>query len=165
MPSSAGSSDAVVPATDDYFSTEDMLYGVDLALDMDRLTQDGVMEIKVDETHGAADAELVTGIPNAVQGITIILNSEFGSTTFAQEVGVRRVVGEKGTIQHTLLSAVRLRDGVLADDRVEDIESMSVVLDADVLSQEMVLKLIDGRTVPLAIPFGKASGQGAVTVK
>lgn len=163
VPSGASQDETAIgppPDQADYFITDDVLYGVDLALDPDLLAE-GVMEIAVDVAHGAGDADLVRGVPAVVQGIAIVLNSEAGSTTALPEVGVYQPVGSRGTVQHTLLAAVRLRDGLLVDERVDTIDEMSVVLDADVLSQEVSLSLVGGRRVGLAVPFGKASGAGS----
>lgn len=154
---------AASPSTDHYLTTEDVLYGSDLALDMDLLDRDGVMEILVDHTHGAEDAEIVRGVPNVIQGVTIILNSEVNTTTSLPDVGISRPLGLRGTLEHTLMAAVRLREGILADDRVESIESVSTVLDKDVLSQEITVRLIDGRPTPLSVPFGRASGAGSTS--
>jgi hypothetical protein len=168
VPSPTGSPEAEAagsPSQDNYFTPDDVLFGADLAIDTKRLEDDDVLEIKVDALHGYEDAELVRGLPNVVQGVTIILNTEFAATTAVPDVGLRSAVGEKGTLERVLTASVRLREGLLADDRIVSIESMSVVLDADVLSQEVTPVLIDGRPISLSIPFGKASGAGANTVR
>lgn len=151
------------PSTEHYLTAEDVLYGSDLALDMDLLDRDGVMEILVDHTHGAEDAEMVRGVRNVIQGVTIILNSEVNATTSVPDVGISRPLGQRGTLEHTLTAAVRLREGILADDRVESIEAISTTLENDVLAQEITVRLIDGRPTPLSVPFGRASGAGSIT--
>lgn len=148
-----------------YFTAEDVFYGADLAIDQERLDRDDVIEILVDKTHGAEDAQLVRGVPNAVQGISIIINTELGATSVVPDVGVRRPLGAKGTMEHTLMSAIRLREGILADDRIEGIESISTVLDGDTLTQEVVPILVTGRPVTVAIPFGRASGTGSTRTR
>jgi hypothetical protein len=153
------------PSQENYFTPDDVLFGADMAIDAERLDRDDVMEIKVDALHGYEDSELVRGIPNVVQGVEIILNSEFAATTAVPDVGLRVGIGERGTLDRVLTSSVRLREGLLDDDRIASIESLSVVLDADVLSQQVTALLIDGRPVSLTIPFGKASGAGANTAR
>jgi len=101
-------------------------------------------------------------VQNVVQGSRITIETERGSTTFLPFVGILRNVGVKGTLQHMLLAALRLREAVLADPRIERIDSSRIVLDADVLTQE-ITPIVRGRTdaPTIAIPFGRASGGGA----
>ena len=94
-------------------TAEDALYGVDLALDKELLQTESRMDLKVDVAHGSMDAELVRGIPNVVQGVEIIVNTELTSSTHVPDVGRRRSVGVKGTLRHLLLTATNLRDAVL----------------------------------------------------
>jgi hypothetical protein len=148
-----------------YSTAEDVIYGSDLAIDQDRLDRDDVIEVLVDKAHGSDDAQLVRGVPNAVQGITIIINTELGATSIVPDVGVRRPLGTKGTMEHTLMSAIRLREGILSDDRIEGIDSISTVLDGDTLTQEVVPILVTGRPVILSVPFGRASGTGSTRVR
>jgi hypothetical protein len=143
---------------DDYISPEDALYGVDIALDPVILKNEGRLEIKVDDEHEASDVALVRGLANAVQGIAIIINTEIGTTIPIPELGIRRSVGHKGTFQHLVLSALNLRDAILSDTRVQEIESSEIVLDADVLSQTITPRLIGDRNVSVTVPFGHARG-------
>lgn len=169
IPTSEGRAEEGAPSAPSpsasYYTAEDVIYGADLAIDQERLDRDDVMEILVDRAHGYEDAQLVRGVPNAVQGITIIINTELGATSIVPDVGVRRPIGSKGTMEHTLMSAIRLREGILSDDRIEGIESISTVLDGDTLTQEIVPILITGRPVTLAVPFGRASGTGSTRVR
>jgi hypothetical protein len=145
-----------------YRTADDLLYGVDLALDQTVLDREGLFEIRIDSAHGAEDAEMVRGVANVVQGTRISIETERGSTTFLPEVGILRNVGVKGTLQHVLLAALRVREAILLDPRIESIQSSRVVLDGDVLTQE-ITPLLRGRTQgpPIVIPFARASGGGA----
>jgi hypothetical protein len=123
-------------------SPTDLLYGVDLALDKE-LADIGVFEILVDDTHGSLDAQLVRGVDNVVQGVQIILGTEKTTTTFVPEIGIRRQVGRKGTLDLLLTSSIDMRAAILSDPRVVGIDSLSVVLEGDVLSQEITPVLLN----------------------
>ncbi len=145
----------------EYLSTEESLYGVDLALDQEVLAKEGRFEILEDDTRYLLDAQLVHGLENVVQGVTISIRTELGTTTYLPDIGIRRGVGKKGTIQHVLLSALALREAVLSDPRIEGIQDSTVVLDGDVLTQEVSPILASRRRdVSLILPFGRASGVG-----
>lgn len=157
-----GSALAASPSGSYYRSPDDLLYGVDFAIDETTFEREGLFDIKVDATHGSFDADLVRGIANVVQGTRITIETERGSTTFLPDVGILRNVGVKGTLQHMLLAALRLREAILLDPRIERIESARIVLDGDVLTQEITPLVRSKRTGPLiSIPFGRASGGGA----
>lgn len=141
-----------------YLSVEDLVYGVDMALDPAQLAQ-GVLDIAVDELHGARDCQLQRGLPNVVQGLSITLLTELGTTSFLPQLGVRRTPGVRGSLENVLLSAAVLREGILSDPRVSGIESMRVVLEGDVLSQEITAAVRDAREgVTLVVPFGTVGG-------
>jgi hypothetical protein len=143
----------------EYLSPEEVLYGVDLALDPDVLDEEGRFELLEDDTRYLLDAQLSHGLENVVQGVTILIRTELGTTTYLPDVGIRRGVGKKGTIQHVLLSALALREAVLSDPRIEGIQDSRVVLDGDVLTQEVSPILASRRRdVSLILPFGRASG-------
>jgi hypothetical protein len=149
------------PSLDQYVSAEDALYGVDLALDKDALNNEDRMELKVDKAHGSVDAEKVRGIANVVQGVEIIINTELTASQHVPDVGRRRSIGGKGTLRHALMTAQNLRDGVLDDPRIEEIEQITTILDGDELRQQMRARLVTGRTLPLGLPFGRTSGAGS----
>ena len=143
---------------DAYLSPADILYGVDLALDK-KLAEEGIFEILVDDLHGSLDAALVRGLDNVVQGVQIILGTEKNTTTFADDIGIRRASGKKGTLDVLLTSSINLREAILSDPRVRGIESMATVLEGDVLSQEITPVLLNERDgVTIVTPFGSASG-------
>jgi hypothetical protein len=153
------------PGQDGYFTSEDALYGVDAAIDQDLLKEEGVLDLLVNETAGSDDVELVRGVRNVVQGLTVTLNSDLTATSHVPYVGLRPSIGTKGTMQGLLLASINLRNAILDDDRIETIEEISVLLDGDVLSQNIRPKLIDGRNITLSVPFGRASGAGSTTAR
>jgi hypothetical protein len=144
---------------DEYLSPEDALYGVDLKLDDEVLAKEGKFDIKV--ANNLFDAELSRGINNVVQGTQITILTEQGTTVFLTDVGIRRNVGTKGTIQHVLLASIILREAILVDPRISGIQSSRVVLDGDVLTQEITPIIgTSRRGARLVLPFGRASGEG-----
>jgi hypothetical protein len=161
IPTQAGmgiSSITVTAPGGGYLTPEDALYGIDLALDMDVLAKEGRFEIKEDTTRDLLDAQVVRGIPNVIQGTEISIRTEAGSTTFLPDIGIRRSVGIRGTLQNMLLASVYLREAILLDPRVESIKDSRIVLEDDVLTQEISPVLRGQREgVVLILPFGKAS--------
>lgn len=143
----------------DYVGVDDALYGVDLAIDMDRLNRDGVLDLRAPVRAQAGDADLSRGVPNVVQGTAITIWTERGATSFLPDVGVSRNVGMKGTVQHVMLASLNIRDALLADSRIVGIAESSIVLDGDVLTQEIV-PIVAGRrdNTTIVLPFGTVSG-------
>jgi hypothetical protein len=142
----------------DYLGPDEALYGVDIAIDDRLLSDEGKLDIAIDEAHGSMDAALRKGVHNVVQGTEITLHTERGATVFLPNIGIRRNAGTKGTIQHVLLSSIILREALLSDRRVVGIESSSVVLDKDELRQEITPILTNQRpSAPLVLPFGRPS--------
>lgn len=140
-----------------YLTPEEILYGVDLALDP-VLAAAGIFDILVDVSHGSLDAQLVKGLDNATQGILIIVSTERGATNFIPDLGIKRTPGVRGTINNMLIASMYLREAILSDPRVELIQSTRIELRGDVLTQEISPQLIgsrDGTTV--VVPFGKAA--------
>jgi len=156
VPAAAPRSGSAGRGAVDYLTPEEALYGVDFALTPHEHGE--LFDLRVEEVRGGYDAELVGGIANVVQGTEITINTELGTTQFIPDLGIRRNVGVKGTAQHVLLSAIVLREGILADPRITGIESSRVVLDGDVLTQE-VTPVVRGRRpgATLVLPFGRAS--------
>lgn len=141
-----------------YLTPDEALYGVDVAIDDAVFGAVGQFEIAVDVTGGAEDVALRRGVPNVVQGTEITINTERGTTVFIPELGIRRNVGIKGTLQHVLLASITLREALLSDPRVSDIQSSRVVLDGDVLSQEITAVISGQRPgATFVLPFGQAS--------
>lgn len=143
----------------DYLTTEEAVYGRDLALDPKLLEQD-ILDISVNDTQGSDDAELARGVANVVQGITITIGTERGTTTFIPELGIRRNVGSKGTTQRVLLASITLQEAILADPRIDSIDSSRVIYDANTgeLTQEVTPILVGATSgVTFALPVGKAS--------
>lgn len=137
-----------------YLSPEDVVYGVDIALDP-ALAAEGVLDIAVDEIHGSLDCQLSRGLANVVQGIRIVTNTERGTTTFLPDIGIRRTPGAKGSLDNMLLASVTLREAIMSDSRIDGIDSMRIVLDGDVLTQEVTAVVRDAREgVTLVVPFG-----------
>ena len=140
-----------------YLTAEELLYGIDMALDTTVL-KDNEFDLQI--AQSLTDVDLKRGIDNVIQGTEITVRTERGSTVYVPEVGVRRSVGVKGTIQHMLLTALNLREGILADPRVEGIEDTKLTLENDVLSQEITPRLRGNQTgVNLVLPFGTATGE------
>jgi hypothetical protein len=150
---STGRTEGTYPS-DDYLTSADILYGVDMALDAE-LAEQGVFDIAINELHGATDASLVRGVNNVIQGMQIIVGTELGSTTFIRDLGIKRLPGTKGTVELMLTASINLRDAVLSDTRVETIDSIRLVLEGDRLDQEITPVLINKRDgVTLVVPFG-----------
>ncbi|MCZ6868119.1 MAG: hypothetical protein O7G84_01285 [Gammaproteobacteria bacterium] len=140
-----------------YLTPEEILYGVDLALDPD-LAEAGIFDVLVDTTHGSLDAQQVKGVNNATQGIQIIVSTERGATDFISDLGIKRTPGVKGTVANMLVASMYLREAILSDPRVELIQSTRITLAGDVLSQEISPQLIGDRDgVTVVVPFGKAA--------
>ncbi len=140
-----------------YLTTDDILYGIDLALDPE-LAQLGVFDILVDEAHGSLDAQLVRGKNNVSQGMQILIGTERGATDFIPDLGIKRTPGIKGTVSNMLLASLYLREAILSDARITGIDSSRIVLEGDVLSQEITPVMIGARKgVTVVVPFGKAA--------
>jgi hypothetical protein len=148
-----------VSPSNPYLTPEEALYGIDMALDPAIMAQQDELELRI--AQSLTDVDLIRGIDNVIQGTEITVRTERGGTTYVPEVGVRRNVGTKGTIQYMLLAALALREGILADPRVEGIQDSRVVLEDDVLTQEITPRLRGDRTgINFILPFGTASGEG-----
>ncbi len=149
--------------TTDYLTSEDALYGVDIALDDTVLEREGLFDIGVDDAQGALDVALRRGVANVVQGTEITINTERGTTQIPEliDLGIRRNIGVKGTLSHVMLASITLREALLSDPRVSGVESARVVLDGDVLTQE-ITPIISGYRpgATFVLPFGRASSGG-----
>jgi len=142
-----------------YLPADVILYGRDLAIDMEVFNAEGIFDLAVDSSHGGTDASLVAGIPSVVQGTLITVETERGTTVYMPDIGVRRSVGKKGTLSNVVLAALNFREAILADPRIEGIDASEVVLDGDVLSQDITARLRSRRTsVSLVRPIGRAAG-------
>jgi len=159
VPVQGGAGTSTQPG-DEYLTGEDALYGVDMKLD-DAALKAGMLDIRVAETGDSLDCELCSGIANVVQGTQITVLTEYGSTSIIPELGIKRTAGSRGTMQEVLLASIRLREAILSDPRITGIQSLRVVLDGDVLTQE-VTPLVAGRKsgTTLVLPFGRASSGG-----
>jgi len=152
----AGETGGVTP-NDLYLSNEDILYGVDIALDPVLLEQ-GIFDVLIDEAHGSVDVDYVRGVANVVQGVGIITGTERETTNFISDLGIRRTVGIKGTLDLVLVASVYLREAILSDPRIIGIDSSRVTLTGDVLEQEISPVLLNARDgVTLVVPYGKVS--------
>lgn len=161
VPIREGVSEATLVPGDENLSLDEALYGSDLALDPDLLAA-GEFEVMEDDVRSGLDALLVRGVPNVVQGVAISVLTQRGTTVYLPDIGILRNVGIKGTVQHVLLAALTLREAILADPRIEAIESSRVVLEDDVLTQEVVPVLRGRREgTALILPFGRVTGAGS----
>ena len=152
----AGETVGVVP-DDQYLTNQDILYGVDIALDP-TLAQERIFDIKIDEMHGSVDVECIRGTKNVIQGVQILIGTERGTTDFIPELGIRRTVGVRATLDLMLIASVYLREAILSDPRIVRIESSKVTLVGDVLEQEITPVLLNARDgVTIVVPYGKAS--------
>jgi hypothetical protein len=142
-----------------FLTPEEVLYGSDLALDRELAAQ-GIFDIVVDTAHGSDDADLVRGVANVIQGVLILINTERGTTDFLADLGIRQLVGGKATLDRLLDASVALREAILGDDRISGIDSIALVLDGDVLSQEVTAILARRRDdAILQIPLGTVRGE------
>jgi LysM repeat protein len=145
------------PGNTEYRTPDETRYGIDLALDPTSV-ESGILELQLDAAHGYTDVALVGGVPNVIQGLQIELNTEKGETAFLP-VGIRRSVGLPSSLNSLLLSSVVLRDALLADPRIEGIQSSRISLEGDVVRHEITPVLTGGRIgASLTIPFGRAEG-------
>lgn len=150
---------AAAPITSGYMSADEILYGRDLALDETLFKRDGLFEIRVDEAHGSMDAAIVGGIPCVVQGTRISVETERGTTVYIPDLGITRTVGKKGTRNSVILAGLYLRQAMLFDPRIDRILQSIVKLRGDVLSQDISVQLVGGRSaVTFVRPFGRRSG-------
>lgn len=155
----AGDRDTGTTVGSGYLPADVLLYGRDFAIDRDLYDREGIFDLKVDTVHGALDAEFVEGVPSVVQGTLITVETERGSTVYLPDIGIRRSVGVKGTLNHVILAALNFREAILSDPRIEAIEASEVVLNGDVLSQDMTARLVARRSsVSLVRPIGRVSG-------
>lgn len=153
VPASQGTGRATGHGAVDYLTPEEALYGVDIAL-----APGAKFDIAVETMRGGFDFEVVTGVANIVQGTEITVNTDRGTTQFIPDLGLRRNVGTKGTMQHVLLASIALREALLSDSRISGIESARVVLEGDVLTQEITPVVSGARPgATLVLPFGRAS--------
>lgn len=146
------------PGTD-YFNPDDAVYGVDFALDLDRLNRESRLDFRTPVKADAGDLDYVRGVNNVVQGVAVTVWTERGSTVFLPNVGINRNIGRKGTAQHVVLASLNLRSAILSDTRITGIAESKVVLDGDVLTQEVV-PIVSGQRggTTIVLPFGTASG-------
>mgnify|MGYP002622676882 CR=1 FL=1 len=144
----------------DFLEPSEAVFGIDISIDRTVLEKEGTFEIAVTETQDSLDFELAKGVPNVVQGTEITINTERATTLFIPDLGIRRNVGAKGTIQHTLLASITLREALLSDPRVASIQSSSVVFDGNTgeLRQE-VTPVLNGQQpgATFVLPFGRAT--------
>lgn len=156
----AGGDDDNTTGAGGYLSADEVLYGRDIALDAKVLADERKFEWAVDIAHGAEREATIAGIPNLVQGITLIIGQERSSNAYVPNVGIRRTAGLKGTIQGVLLASINLREAILADPRIEDIAETQVVLEGDVLQQE-ITPIVRGRKdgATFVLPVGQVSGE------
>lgn len=157
VPTFAVENNDTTRTTRDYIDSETVLFGVDLGLDKDHLERTGKFDLGINRTRD--DATRSRGIENVVQGLQIIVKTERNSTVFIPHLGIRRTAGAKGTLGHVLHATVALRESILLDPRIEGIDSLSVELVEDVLTQNVIPRLRGYRgNVKLTLPFGTASG-------
>jgi hypothetical protein len=157
VPVRAAGETAGVSPNDQYLTNEDILYGVDIALDME-FAEQGIFDIKIDESHGSIDVEYARGVKNVVQGLHIITGTERQATDFIADLGIRRTTGIKGTLDLVLVASVYLREAILSDPRIVGIDSSRVTLIGDKLEQEISPVLLNARDgVTLVVPYGSAS--------
>lgn len=150
---------ALAPVAADYLSPDEILYGRDLALDDALFKRHGIFDIRVDVAHGAEDAEIIGGVPCVVQGTRISVETERGSTVYIPDLGIFRTVGKKGTRNNVILAGLYLRQALLGDPRIAEIEQSLVERRGDVLSQDVTVRLVGARSaVTFVRPFGRASG-------
>lgn len=140
----------------DNLTADEALYGIDMALEPVCLKNN---RLEIRPHPSGFDADLSRGLANVIQATEITLRTERGSSVFVPEVGIRRIAGVKGTVQHLIMTALHLREGILADPRIEGIQDTTVVLDGDVLTQEISPKLIGQSNVTLVLPLGRATGE------
>ncbi len=143
----------------DYDNPDELLYGRDLAIDMDLYRQKSIFDFKLDVAHGSLDAEIVFGIANVEQAMFVLLETEQGTTTFLPDVGLVKRVGRKGTFSNALLASISLREALLSDPRIASIDKMEIFLEKDALYQEVTPRLVDGRVgTTVTQPLGKVQG-------
>lgn len=142
----------------DYLTADEALFGRDLALDQQQYGASGTFDLQVNSTRD--DFATMGGIQNVVQGTEITVGIERGTEMIPElsDIGIRRNVGVKGTIQHVLLASFTLREALMSDPRVTGIASSRVVLDGDLLTQE-ITPIVGGSraSAPFVLPFGSAS--------
>jgi ABC-type transporter Mla MlaB component len=149
----------IVGSPIDYRTPDEILFGRDLALDQELLEVEGLLDFVEDVTHDATDAEYALGVDAVTTALAISMATVQGTTTFLPDVGVVSRVGSKGVLSNVLLASLSLREAVLSDPRVAEIEKMEVVLQGDALYQEITPRLIDGRAgAPIATPISKVQG-------
>lgn len=142
-----------------FLTPDEIVYGSDIALDP-VLAKQGIFDILIDDVHGSDDVQIISGVPNVIQGVKIILGTERGTTDFILDLGIRRLIGGKGTLDRLLDASLVLREAVLADDRVAAIDSIDLILEGDVLSQEMTLLLKERRDDAIVqVPVGTVQGE------
>lgn len=143
-----------------YLTADEALYGRDFALDPVVLAREQRFEFLIDEAHGSVSEATITGVPNVVQGITLLIGQERNSNAYLPNVGIRRTAGQAGTIQGVLLASLNLREAILSDPRIDSIAETQVVLDGDELKQE-ITPVIRGRrdAATLVVPVGQVSGE------
>jgi hypothetical protein len=162
VPSDTGGGGGDPRGVNDFLDPEEALYGIDIALDPVELRRNGKFELLINEANDPEDAGLVRGIPNVVQGTEITIGTEIGTTVFIPDLGLRRNVGSRGTTQHVLLASIALREAMLQDNRISQIESSRVVFDSSTgeLTQE-ITPIVSGQRrggATLILPFGRATG-------
>lgn len=88
----------------------------------------------VDTSHGATDARLISGIDNMSQAILVRLKTIQGENIIFPRLGLPRLVGVKQLQDNTSEAALRVRQQLLADPRIERIIKYEFELVDDALT-------------------------------
>lgn len=102
---------------------------VDRLLGADFRTVDlpgGLLDWAIDDDGGAVDLQVVSGVDNLGQGLRMRLETERGSDSLFQQVGLRAVIGVGLTATDLTALQFRAQEAVTADPRVAAVRDVRI---------------------------------------
>lgn len=123
--------------------------GTDIAVEY---TVYGVETVVDLATNRSGDLETISGLPNMAQALNLKLLTERGALPMHPDYGLIKTVGSKGTISAAQQQSFAFKSTMLTDARVESVDSVSVVIDGDLISTKGKVT-IRGVESPLTASF------------
>ena len=131
-------------------SIENHLLGVDFALDPIFNTLDEVRvpfsnrvqyDIPINVEKGSMDVKIVEGLSNIKQSIILRIVTERGSVILFKNFGLSPIIGSGFTLSDLENVKYRIREAVLSDPRLGNIERLELTQEKDALISDMDISL------------------------
>lgn len=101
---------------------------------------------KIDETHGAIDGTIASGIGNLAQALGTRLRTERGTNILYPDLGMPRLIGASQIESPATEVNLRVRQQVLADPRVERLHRASFEVDQDAVTVTITAQPVGAST-------------------